>query len=109
MNALSEGILPNATVYIAGLPCDNITADVNETTTVGNISFFPPLYWNTTGYQNLTVFNADGGVTVGVDVMFFTNDCPFVGTRELRLSFSFLVRRVSLRHCFGFLISDYLY
>ena len=71
-------VLEGAQVFIKGLPITNATYD-NST---GNytIEFYPPSQFNFTGYMNLSIVNPDGGWTEAVDVMYFTEDCPFVGT-----------------------------
>ena len=66
-------------LYINGQLATNLTF-TNYTQYNATVLFFPPSNFSHVGYNNLTVVNPDGGYVTVVDKMFFTEDCPFVGT-----------------------------
>jgi hypothetical protein len=85
-------ILEGATLLIRGLPASNVTYfGLSQN---ASALFFPPANFSLIGYSNLSVLNPDGGYTTAVDVMFFSEDCPFVGTRSA--IYDFRRRRIYL-------------
>ena len=73
-------ILINAHILINDLPASNLSYMHTQGNVSHVVSLAPPDGFAYTGYANVTVINPDGGYGVGVDVLFFSEDCIEVGT-----------------------------
>eukprot|EP00698_Gefionella_okellyi_P015322 TRINITY_DN4320_c0_g3_i1.p1 TRINITY_DN4320_c0_g3~~TRINITY_DN4320_c0_g3_i1.p1 ORF type:complete len:1843 (-),score=404.46 TRINITY_DN4320_c0_g3_i1:432-5939(-) len=67
--------LPGIAIYVAGSPCINITFAANFTL----FCMSSPVNVPPDSYQNISLWNPDGGWQLLIEPVFFTEDCPYEG------------------------------